>query len=598
MNANGINGGAPARARGGISPGRRRSPFLAAAAALLLTALLILPAALPAAAAQTGTAAQTGGPDAVSSAEVRTPDGPSAGAAEAGTDGNEEYRTSRIGRLLAALFFVLTGLMTAGVICALIVPAVKRRRAAGSADGRRSPKDPYRRFRIVWAVIYAVLAAATLIGMTVLNRVLTEYEAVQPRYEADRIFRLYFKDLDADVLWPFVEHEVGEFETDDTAKAYFASLLRGGGGPAEYHEVISDSAGVSKYAVSAGSYPLGYFTVVDDETRVSERYGLCYKKLQHISIRIAPLRGVTVFAPENAEVRINGRTVGEGYRAGDPVVLAETPYFPADDPSYRSMVNYGISGLYTAPLVEVISPFSVSYVLEYDEEAGAYVTKLGEPSGGAFAYSLLYDAESFTYSAEADYTRRLAEAYTLAGEAEERAQAERLYAAELAAAAGQIAAKEAAERERLAAEEAARIQAEIDFAVSEEIRAVYEARVETLCTEYTRFMYRKPSSSYRSACLKYIEKGSALYKYIQGYTNYSWFTPSKYTFSDFESSDYRWTDDTHTAFSCTVRLTVSMYGYSSKEEKNIDTSERFEARVTVSLATNRSGLLSESHPVE
>ena len=535
----------------------------------LILALLMLVPALPAPASAEGAGTAAAAEDAAHADEAPA------------------YRVAASTVLLAVLFFLLIALLAGGVLCAVIVPAVKRKRALGdSSAGRRTPKSGYRRFWAIWAAIYIFFSVAALIGMTVLNRVLTEYESAQPGYEAERIFERYFGKLDTDVLWPYVEYTAGPYETGDDAKAYLKELIAGNGGRAEYREVISDSAGTYKYAVYVGNYSLGYFTVKDDPGRVSERFGFNYKKLDEIKIRIKPLYGITVFAPLKAGVRINGVEVRDEAAAGEPVVMADAPYFPEGDGSYRTMVNYSVSGLYRFPEIKVFSENAVSYVLEYDAQKDGYVTRLG-PSGGPVVYTLVYDMENGTCSAEADYVRKLAAAYTLASEAEQKRQ----YEENLAAVRKALSERKEAAEARIAAEEAARIKAIEDYRISEEIRPLYESRVQTLVTEYTRFMYRKPTKSYRSAFLKYLQSGTELYSFIKNYTNLSWFTPSKYTFSEFSSSEYSWTDDSRTAVRCRVHLHVEMYGYSSQTKTNITTSEDFDAFITISFTQDGKGLI-------
>lgn len=517
-------------------------------------------------------------------------------AAEA-EDTMPDFNQSNNGAQMAALFFVLVGVLIAGALSALIIPAILRK-TGRSADPespedvrRRVPKNSFRKFWIVWGVIFLVLAIAAMIGMAVLNRVLTEYESIQPGYEAEKIFNEYFNPIDQDRLWQYVDYSTGDFETGKQARAYFSELLGSNGSETGYHEVISEDSTLHKYAVKVGDYTLGYFTVGKDESRTTDKYNYEYPKLDDIVIEIKPVYGVSVYAPEKSVVTVNGIEIGSDFAMGETVVMDDAGYFPSDAPAYRNMINYSITGLYQRPVVEVKAYEAVKYELIYDEASEKFTTVLGNPQHVEVKYPLSYDKEKSSYSAADSYLKTLVTAYNEAYEIADAAQQQAIYDKAFNEYMDKLLLAEAAEKTVLADAEAARV-------VSEEIKGMYEERVKYLSENLNKFFYVKTTTDSKLTALKLIEYGSEYYTKTQSYYNWGSYTVNTINYSGFVTDNYKWTNDKHTRFSCEVHLSVDIRGYRADKGATVDWSEPWDVVLEVSTAKNKSGLIYHVQPLE
>lgn len=541
---------------------------------------------------------------------------------------NQDLYTNNNGPAVAVLFFILLGLLVAGTLCVLLAPFVrvkpreekkhgrkkgnskksknkknqsgnKKKAKSGSKGAVKAQWSPYRRFSTVWMIIIGAVAVTLCAAVAVLYGALREYESVQPGKEARRIYERLFEHPSADLLWKYADAEISPFETEDDAKAYLAELLESNGPDTRYYEVIGTNADENVYAVAVGDYSLGTFTVVRDENAKTKRWGFDGRRLGDVSIKLEPVCGISVFAPAGADVYVNGVKAGDGYAVGEAVVLEDAAYFPEDAPELRNMLNLTFPGLYLQPSVKVCASDAVTVSLVPDEVSGTYKAVKG-PSGGEFEYALEFD-ENGNCSAENSYVSSIADSYLAAVSAEE----DRRYREKLKAEEEERARLEAEEKARLEEEERRRLEEKAAFELSESLRAVYEARMIEIAKQYNHFFYVQNTDAHRHEIEPYLQPGTNLHynlttpttALVGSYTNWTAFNPFTFDYGGISTEKYAWDDESHEYFTCTVHMTVTMYGYNSEIGEYITAVSHFDEQMKICVRDNPDGLL-ESFPAD
>ncbi len=219
-------------------------------------------------------------------------------------------------------------------------------------------------FATVWLGIFAVAFLTWAIYLGAINERLAEYESIQPKYEAERIFNEYF--LNADVA-DMIEYEEGFYSPYDKIGApekAIASLIDG-------KELSYKAENRALYNVYADGEMIAQFTLIPHRD-VTPLLGAHCPSLGKIDFLTEPTVEITVIAPKGAIVKVNGKTVSSDDMAkGVPVALDDAEYFPTEDA--RTMMSYSFCALFEEPTVSVESADgSISYGIELIEASGVY----------------------------------------------------------------------------------------------------------------------------------------------------------------------------------------------------------------------------------
>lgn len=381
--------------------------------------------------------------------------------------------------------------------------------------GRKRPSG-ITRFTAVWLIIIVCIAIIWAAAMAFVTVALEEYEDVQMKYAAEDVFNNLFMRSEPSALIKYADIDESGLEEDVSAAEYLSTIL--GAGNLSYKEVISADSSVKMYAVSVGDITFASFTLGDGEEQ-TEILHLKYPELKKVDVTLKPLYGAVIFAPVCAEVRVNGRLLDRSYVEGGEMVFDPEPYYPDDDDSFRTFVNYTVTGLFAEPEVTASMPGGGELKLERDPDTGVY-------------------------SAQKDYIDRLAAQYNELVLKNDRLR--RL--ADLR--------REMIEAERIRAEEEERQR------ISDSIRAVYGDFVRDMARQYNTFIYEMTwKTGLKNNTLVYFKPGTTIYNYIANdYYNWGDFYLSTIGFTDEVSSEYSWVDDAHTKFVCRAQATVNMTG--------------------------------------
>lgn len=218
-------------------------------------------------------------------------------------------------------------------------------------------------FATVWLGIFAIAFLVWAIYLGFINERLAEYESIQPKHEAERVFNEYFLNSDASDMIGYEENFYSEYDKAGAPEKAIASLTDG--------KKLSYKAETRAiYSVYADGEVIAQFTLKGHPDK-TPLLGAHKPVLDKIDFLIEPEFEVVVIAPKIAVVMVNGKEITENMIEGDPILLDSVEYFPND--VARVMVKYRISGLFAEPTVSVESADGkVKYVLEQMDEPGVY----------------------------------------------------------------------------------------------------------------------------------------------------------------------------------------------------------------------------------
>ncbi len=221
-------------------------------------------------------------------------------------------------------------------------------------------------FATVWLGIFAITFLIWAIYLGFINERLAEYESIQPKYEAERVFNEYFLNSDASDMIGYEEGFYSEYDKVGAPEKVIASLIDG--------KKLSYKAETrALYSVYADGEVIAQFTLKahPEKTPLLGAHRPVFDKIDFL---IEPEFEVVVIAPKIAVVMVNGKEITGNMIEGDPILLDSVEYFPND--VARTMVKYRISGLFAEPTISVESADgTVKYVLEPMDEPGTYSTE-------------------------------------------------------------------------------------------------------------------------------------------------------------------------------------------------------------------------------
>ncbi len=232
-------------------------------------------------------------------------------------------------------------------------------------------------FATAWLGIFAITFLAWAVYLGNINERLAEYESIQPKHAAERIFNEYFLYADTADMIEFEEGFYSEYDKKGAPENALSSLLNG-------KKLSYKAENNALYSVYADGEMIAQFTLIPHR-ETTPLLGAHEPALGKIDFLIKPTLDVTVIAPKGATVKVNGKPVPENMISGDPIYLDNAEYFPND--AARVMVSYRIEGLFAEPTVSV------------------------ESADGAIRYGVDLTDASHVYSAEHSYVSYLRDAY-------------------------------------------------------------------------------------------------------------------------------------------------------------------------------------------
>ena len=232
-------------------------------------------------------------------------------------------------------------------------------------------------FAVTWLGIFAVAFLAWAVYLGFISERLAEYESIQPKYEAERVFNEYFLNSSAADMISYEEGFYSEYDKVGAPENAISALIEG-------KKLSYKAENRALYVVYADGKAIAQFTLKGHPDK-TPLLGAHKPVLDKIDFLIKPEYEISVIAPKDAVVKVNGKTVVSDMIEGDPYILDSAEYFPNDEA--RTMVLYRIIGLFAEPTVSV------------------------ESADGSVKYGIELIGEPFTYSVENSYISYLKNAY-------------------------------------------------------------------------------------------------------------------------------------------------------------------------------------------
>lgn len=221
-------------------------------------------------------------------------------------------------------------------------------------------------YKIFFAVLL-VLTAAAAVGIWVLNGILADYEAVQPKHVADGIFQKYYVSRDFESLAK--KCAAGNaFEPSAEVAKYLHEKYDG----AEMTCTSGKSDdGRPTYIVKVGDYKISSFSLKESAEK-TKRGWTQYEEGDFVIYY--DTESVSVTAPEGYSVYVNSVLLDESYVAEEGLPGEGDELLPDGVEGVR-YTRFCVDGLINEPEIKVESPRGEACEAAYSEEEKTYLAK-------------------------------------------------------------------------------------------------------------------------------------------------------------------------------------------------------------------------------
>lgn len=200
-------------------------------------------------------------------------------------------------------------------------------------------------FRAVYISLTALAVAAVVVGLFVLWDFLAEYENYLPEKTVENILAEGPEQGDTSPVYESADFTPNKYEDDSAAREYVAGLFKG---ELTYtKDVKLSTEDTPVYAVKCDGKRVCSLTL----TKTGEQSGWgfpLYRGVGYSGVEI-PTSDITIIAPDNAEIRINGIPMRELPVKSETV--AECEHFYGYIDSIPGMAGYTVSGFTQPPEV-------------------------------------------------------------------------------------------------------------------------------------------------------------------------------------------------------------------------------------------------------
>lgn len=225
-------------------------------------------------------------------------------------------------------------------------------------------------YKIYFSVI-AVALVLLVIAAFVLHSVLAAFEVTRPSTEAKRIFDTYFTTRDFTGLMNEANKDYFKFDNPEVVKSWVNELY--GSSKLEYFKVTTDNKEEEKYAVTADTKLIAYFTVAPSEK--TGKYGFNYHELSSAQLFLPTYGDITVKVPQGYTLKVNGKVVDDKYKALTNIVGDCAKYLP-EGVKGITYDEYKIEGLFFEPEVLVYSADGKETSVEINKEKKYYTASV------------------------------------------------------------------------------------------------------------------------------------------------------------------------------------------------------------------------------
>ena len=242
----------------------------------------------------------------------------------------------------------------------------------GKYSSNTTPAAPRKRSRVGTIIFYgfyilliAAIVAGFLYARNFLNDWLVRFEASQPVYKCEEVFKQLFDDPDWENIYTLSGTEDTVYEGKGAYAAYMEQKV--GGKELTYLETSAGLTGGKKYIVKLGEEKVATFTLTSEK---DPETGIDSWSLGQVEIFFTRRQTVTVEKLPEYTVYINGVALTEQHTIWTVETAAED-YLPEGTHGYR-LQKQQLTGLLTEPQVTVKDANGNDVPVTKDPETGIY----------------------------------------------------------------------------------------------------------------------------------------------------------------------------------------------------------------------------------
>ncbi|MDR1892977.1 MAG: hypothetical protein LBQ48_08230 [Oscillospiraceae bacterium] len=263
-------------------------------------------------------------------------------------------------------------------------------------NGRRAKRLKIPRFLKIYFVCILAAVVALTIGVSIINGILADYEAVQPKYLAEEIYNDFFAARNFTGLLETADCAISRFESKEKVADYLSNLSEGKS--LTYTSVSSGIEGDVKYTVQADDMKLTTFTLAKSDQK--SKKGFRRYQLKAIEIHGDFNGKVSVKAPSDTTVFLNGIELPDEYLIQQNIPEDSGRYLP-EGVSGIPYKRYAVEGLLAVPLVTAADKNGKETLVTYSETEKLYIAALRSDDAlqekyGAFVLAAIEKYAAYT----------------------------------------------------------------------------------------------------------------------------------------------------------------------------------------------------------
>lgn len=220
-------------------------------------------------------------------------------------------------------------------------------------------ENKFKKFRLIF---FLCLGAVVLLAWAVLWLVLSDYESTDYTSAVRRIEENY-RTYNGEGILESTRQKINEFETAGDVSRYIKDIV----GDKKVEAMLLTSSYGTKNPVYIITLDGQNFSKLTFESEKKSFFGFRKWELKSEEASFSPDKTVSISAPKNARVFINGREMSEQYIDEIGIVLGIYENTPENE--YTPLFNtYSISGFYNEPVVTGIGANGEECNVTYDEK--------------------------------------------------------------------------------------------------------------------------------------------------------------------------------------------------------------------------------------
>lgn len=228
------------------------------------------------------------------------------------------------------------------------------------------------KFAVIMIICWAAALAALAVCMLILRSYLADYESVQPKYAAEKVFSEYFSPVDYEALLEYADESLTKFNKKEALVAYLSTLTDGK--ELSYHNVSTgvdaDAAKyIVKYSEDGQDIKIASFTLRKSDEKSPK--GFSVYKLSEAELFFPASVCVQILVQNGYTPYVSGKALDESYIVEADIPSDANAHLP-EGVGGVFFSRYEVGGLVEVPEIEIKSPAGEAKNAFLDEESGCY----------------------------------------------------------------------------------------------------------------------------------------------------------------------------------------------------------------------------------